>query len=86
LADRSGRRERKKFETRERIRAAAATLLARHGYGAATMRQIARRAHVALGTLFNYAEDKRDRVLSSTGLNAAMALAAPRPGQPLSTS
>ncbi len=28
----------------------------------ATLRQIATRAHVALGTLFNYAQDKRDLV------------------------
>src|SRR5712691_10788728 len=57
-----GLRERRKLETRERIRAAAAELFARRGYSAATMRQIARRAHVGLGTLFNYAEDKRDLV------------------------
>ena len=80
-------RERKKLETRDRIRAAAAELFTRHGYGAATMRQIARRAHVGLGTLFNYAEDKRDLVflIFNEELNAVtdVALAAPRPGQPL---
>ena len=80
-------RERKKLATRERIRAAAAELFTRHGYGAATMRQIARRAHVGLGTLFNYAEDKRDLVflIFNEELNATTdaALAAPRPGQPL---
>ena len=82
-----GLRERKKLETRERIRAAAAELFTRHGYGAATMRQIAARAHVGLGTLFNYAEDKRDLVflIFNEELNAItdVALAAPRPGQPL---
>ncbi len=80
-------REKKKLETRERIRAAAAELFTRHGYGAATMRQIAERAHVGLGTLFNYAEDKRDLVflIFNEELNAItdVALAAPRPGQPL---
>ena len=80
-------REKKKLATRERIRAAAAELFTRHGYGAATMRQIARRAHVGLGTLFNYAEDKRDLVflIFNEELNATtdVALAAPRPGQPL---
>ena len=80
-------RERKKLETRERIRAAAAELFTRHGYGAATMRQIAKRAHVGLGTLFNYAEDKRDLVflIFNEELNAVtdVALAAPRAGQPL---
>ena len=74
-------RERKKLATRERIRDAAADLFTRHGYGAATMRQIARRAHVGLGTLFNYAEDKRDLVflIFNEELNAItdVALAAP---------
>jgi AcrR family transcriptional regulator len=82
-----GLREKKKLETRERIRAAAAELFTRHGYGAATMRQIAARAHVGLGTLFNYAGDKRDLVflIFNEELNAItdVALAAPRPGQPL---
>jgi len=80
----SSLRERKKLATRERIRAAAAELFTRHGYGAATMRQIARRAHVGLGTLFNYAEDKRDLVflIFNEELNATtdVALAAPRSG------
>ena len=80
-------REQKKLQTRERIRAAAAELFTRHGYGAATMRQIAKRAHVGLGTLFNDAEDKRDLVflIFNEELNAVtdVALAAPRAGQPL---
>jgi AcrR family transcriptional regulator len=80
---RVSRREKKKLATRERIRAAASELFARRGYGAATMRQIAGRAHVGLGTLFNYAEDKRDLVflIFNEELNATtdVALAAPRP-------
>jgi len=86
-ARRLGLRERKKLETRDRIRTAAADLFTRHGYGAATMREIAQRAHVGLGTLFNYAEDKRDLVflIFNEELNAVtdVALAAPRPGRPL---
>ena len=82
-----GLREKKKLETRDRIRSAAAELFTRHGYGAATMRQIAQRAHVGLGTLFNYAEDKRDLVflIFNEELNAItdVALAAPHPRQPL---
>jgi len=77
-----GTREKKKLATRERIRASASELFARRGYGAATMRQIAKRAHVGLGTLFNYAEDKRDLVflIFNEELNATtdVALAAPR--------
>jgi AcrR family transcriptional regulator len=80
-------REQKKLETRERIRAAAAELFTRRGYAAATMRQIAKRAHVGLGTLFNYAEDKRDLVflIFNEELNAItdVALAAPRSDQRL---
>jgi AcrR family transcriptional regulator len=82
-----GRRERAKLDTRQRIRAAARDLFARRGYGAATMRDIASRAHVALGTLFNYADDKRDLVflIFNDVLDALTdrALAAPRPGDPL---
>jgi AcrR family transcriptional regulator len=37
-------------------------LFSKHGYETATIRQIAKRAHVALGTLFNYAQDKRDLI------------------------
>jgi AcrR family transcriptional regulator len=77
-----GAREKRKLATRDRIRAAASELFARHGYGAATMRQIAKRAHVGLGTLFNYAEDKRDLVflIFNEELNATtdVALASPR--------
>jgi AcrR family transcriptional regulator len=57
-----GLREQNKLEKRQRIRAAARELFSRHGYDSATLRQIARRAHVGLGTLFNYAQDKRDLV------------------------
>jgi AcrR family transcriptional regulator len=82
-----GLRERRKLQTRERIRAAAAELFTRKGYAAATMRDIARRAHVGLGTLFNYAQDKRDLVflIFNEELNAMtdVALAAPHAGQPL---
>lgn len=57
-----GLREQHKLEKRQRIRAAAGELFSRHGYETATLRQIAKRAHVGLGTLFNYAQDKRDLV------------------------
>jgi TetR/AcrR family transcriptional regulator len=57
-----GLREQHKLEKRQRIRAAVRELFSRHGYETATLRQIAKHAHVALGTLFNYAQDKRDLV------------------------
>lgn len=55
-------RERNKLDKRERIRAAAAELFTRQGYASATLRDIATLAGVGLGTLFNYAADKRDLV------------------------
>jgi len=57
-----GLREQNKLDKRQRIRAAARELFSKHGYESATLRQIAKRAHVGLGTLFNYAQDKRDLV------------------------
>lgn len=82
-----GRREQSKLDRRERIRVAASDLFTRFGYAAATMRQIAQRAHVGLGTLFNYAEDKRDLVflIYNQELDALTdaALALPRPSEPL---
>lgn len=57
-----GLRELHKLEKRQRIRSAVRELFSKHGYETATLRQIAKRAHVALGTLFNYAQDKRDLV------------------------
>jgi AcrR family transcriptional regulator len=82
-----GLREQNKLEKRQRIRAAARELFSKHGYDAATLRQIAHRAHVGLGTLFNYAQDKRDLVflIFNEELSAVTneALSAPRPHQPL---
>lgn len=58
----AGRRERNRQDKRERIRDAAEDLFNECGYDAATTRDIARRADVSLGTLFNYADDKRDLI------------------------
>jgi len=55
-----GLRERNKLEKRLRIREATRELFSAHGFEAATLRQIAERAQVGLGTLFQYARDKRD--------------------------
>ena len=57
-----GIREQNKLEKRLRIQTAVRELFSKHGYETATLRQIARRAHVALGSLFNYAQDKRDLI------------------------
>ncbi len=60
---RPGRREANKAEKLRRIRAAALSLFSSQGYEATTLRQIARRARVALGTLSLYADDKSDLVV-----------------------
>jgi AcrR family transcriptional regulator len=59
---RLGLRERNKLEKLQRIKEAARALFTEKGFDLATTRAIARRAGVALGTLFIYAEDKRDLV------------------------
>src|SRR5688572_9774278 len=46
------------LETRKRLLEAAKTVFGKAGFGAATTREIARRAGVAAGTLFNYFPDK----------------------------
>lgn len=56
-------RESNKAEKRQRIKAAARALFSRYGYDDTTLRQIAQRAGVALGTLSLYAKDKRDLIL-----------------------
>jgi AcrR family transcriptional regulator len=58
-----GRRERNKEATRQRIVSAALHLFETKGFDAATTRQIAVRARVAEGTVFNYFETKDDIAL-----------------------
>lgn len=53
-------RERAKSERRRRLRDAARAEFLKRGYDAATTRDIAARADVAIGTLFVYAPEKRD--------------------------
>ena len=57
-----GRREQNKRDKIERITRAAAELFTEKGFDAATTREIAQRAGVGSGTLFNFANDKRDLI------------------------
>jgi AcrR family transcriptional regulator len=68
-----GRRERAKALRRERLKAAALDVFLAKGYQAATTREIALRAGIGAGTLFRYAEQKRDLLLMivNDGLDAA---------------
>lgn len=54
------RRESAKVDKRRRIEAAARAVFREHGYERASLREIAKRAGVATGTLFLYARDKRN--------------------------
>jgi AcrR family transcriptional regulator len=58
-----GRRERSKLDKRRRISEAARAAFTEFGYERANMREIAKRAGVATGTLFLYAPDKRNLLL-----------------------
>ncbi len=57
-------RERNKAERRRRVLEAARAVFLEHGYEAATTREIAARAGVAVGTVFVYARDKRDLLMT----------------------
>lgn len=54
------KREANKLDKLRRIQQAAHELFVNNGYDSTTMREIATRAEVALGTLFLYATNKRD--------------------------
>jgi AcrR family transcriptional regulator len=58
-----GPRERSKLDKRRRISEAARAVFTEFGYERANMREIAKRAGVATGTLFLYAPDKRNLLL-----------------------
>jgi AcrR family transcriptional regulator len=58
-----GLRERHKIDKMERIAQASQRLFGLNGYDATTLREIAREAGVALGTLSLYTTDKRDLIL-----------------------
>lgn len=82
-----GRRQLNKEDKLRRIKAAACSLFTTKGYDQTSMREIAKRAGVALGTPFSYAADKRDLLfltvndeLEDAALRAASAV---KEGAPL---
>lgn len=85
IARKIGVRERSKRERQDRITMAARNMFAEHGYDATTLRQVAERAGLGLGTLFNYISDKRDLIYlvfnQEVSVATDNALAAPRPWQ-----
>ena len=63
MAEATGRRERSKRETRQRLADAAARLFAEHGYDAVSVSGVAKAAGVAEQTVYNYFASKPDLVL-----------------------
>jgi AcrR family transcriptional regulator len=72
----TGKREANKQDKLRRIKAAARELFLLRGFDDTTTREIARRADVALGTLFTYASNKRD-LLFLVGNDALESLSRP---------
>jgi AcrR family transcriptional regulator len=74
----NGKREANKIDKLDRIKRAARELFTSVGYDEATTRQIAKKAGVALGTVFTYAANKRDLLflVSDDLLDGARDLAA----------
>jgi AcrR family transcriptional regulator len=64
MSDESLSREQLIEERRNQILDAAARLFARKGYKGATIREIAREAGVAEGTIYNYFDSKHDLLIS----------------------
>ena len=75
---RGGRRAARKEALRQRIVTAALDLFQSRGFDATTTRQIARRARVAEGTIFNYFETKEDIALHFFELEVDHAVATVR--------
>lgn len=84
----SGLRERQKVGRRRDILEAAATLFKRDGFAAAGIEQIARRAGLSAGTVYNYFPSKGDLLLALVALDgqevraAGAALVAAPPADP----
>src|SRR3954451_19652057 len=55
-----GRREERESENRAKLMAAALSVFAEKGFGAATARDIVRETDLATGTFYNYFKDKQD--------------------------
>lgn len=60
----AGRREAQKKQREARVLRAAAHLFARHGFERTTMQDIAGRARLAVGTLYNYFRSKPEIILA----------------------
>ena len=64
MGTRLERKERITEQRRQQILDAALTVFSRKGYGEATVPDIAREAGIAVGTIYNYYQSKRDLLVS----------------------
>lgn len=71
----AGLRERQKADRERRILAAASALFREHGYEAARIEDIAERAEIAPGTVYNYFETKGDLLVAIVSLEVEEILA-----------
>jgi len=60
----SGLRERKKKESEEKITSSARDIFLKKGYNEATMEEIAKKADIGVGTLYNYFKSKAEIFIS----------------------
>jgi AcrR family transcriptional regulator len=54
------RKERERMARRDEILEAAAAVFAEHGYNGATIQEVAQRAELSVGTLYNFFENKQE--------------------------
>jgi len=86
MEKRSGRRERKREETRRSIAGAAMTLFLERGFDAVTIAEVAEASDVSVNTVFNYFPTKEDLFFGAheTGESAMERVAGDRrPGEPV---
>ncbi|WP_134734205.1 TetR/AcrR family transcriptional regulator [Amycolatopsis nivea] len=63
----TGRRERRKLETRRRLDEVALRLFLKHGYDGVTVAQIAEEADISVATLFAHVPDGKDALIFDDG-------------------
>ncbi|MBB5081212.1 TetR/AcrR family transcriptional regulator [Nonomuraea endophytica] len=83
----TGRRERKKAQTRKALADAAVRLFAEHGYDGVTVAQIAEAADVSIATLFAHVPDGKEALIFDDGAGRgdrlARAVRERPPGEPV---
>ncbi|MET7398803.1 helix-turn-helix domain-containing protein [Dactylosporangium sp. NPDC005572] len=81
----TGRRERKKAQTRQALADAALRLFLEHGYDGVTVAQIADAADVSLATLFKHVPDGKEALIFDDGTERREALVAAVRDRPAGT-